>query len=95
MNCPHKEVCKHVSGGVCRKYCDVFNKAIFDNLESDKEKRDVIETKYSEGLDDYLKNGIGWDAIKNPIIQCDHGDVEQFASDSFFHGFEFAKKLFK
>jgi LytS/YehU family sensor histidine kinase len=48
----------------------------------------------------YLKDGINWEAYKNPVIMLsnksdlDRGDVEQFASDNFHAGWLAAKKYY-
>lgn len=61
----------------------------------------IIETqKYKKALEQYLKNGINWDACNNEVIKTSYksktarGDVEQLASDSFYEGCKFVMKMF-
>lgn len=49
------------------------------------------EKKLQEAIEKHLLEDIAWEAHKNPIIQVNKGDVEQFASDSFCHGWQAAK----
>jgi hypothetical protein len=47
---------------------------------------DIQTTAYNEALEKYLKEGINWSATANDVINCDRGNVEQLAADSFFEG---------
>ena len=50
----------------------------------------IIETQeYKERLDNYLMEGINWGAIANDVINCNRGNVEQLAADSFYEGCKF------
>jgi hypothetical protein len=61
----------------------------------------IIETKkYKEALEEYLENGINWDACENEVIKASYksvlakGDVEQLAADSFHAGCFFVMRMF-
>jgi len=51
--------------------------------------------------DKHIDNDINWFAYKNDVIKTANksesakGDVIQFAADSFFHGWQAAKKYFQ
>jgi hypothetical protein len=55
-------------------------------LPLDLPSYDIQTTAYNEALDQYLKEGINWSATANDVINCDRGNVEQLAADSFFAG---------
>lgn len=55
-------------------------------LPLDVPSDDIQTTPYNEALDQYLKEGINWSATANDVINCDRGNVEQLAADSFFAG---------
>lgn len=50
--------------------------------------------KYDEMLEKYLSEGINWDAYNNEVIKTANkseaakGDVEQFAADSYWQGWQ-------
>ena len=56
---------------------------------------------YNQAVEEYLKNGINWDADKNPVIKFSYksdmnrADLEQFAMDAFFAGAEYILNLCK
>lgn len=50
--------------------------------------------EYEKALQKYIDEEINWSATKNTVIQADLGDVEQFASDTFFHGCCFIMEMF-
>lgn len=53
---------------------------------------ELSDEVYEKGLKEYIENGINWMATRVDVINCDRGNVEQFASDSFFAGFNYAIK---
>jgi len=50
------------------------------------------DKKYNEELEDYLGEGIDYQA--NTISRADQGDLEQLAADSFWTGWQKAKEHF-
>lgn len=50
--------------------------------------------EYEEALREYLKEGINWGATANDVINCNKGNVEQLAADSFYEGHKFSIKSF-
>jgi hypothetical protein len=61
----------------------------------------IIETeKYNKALEEYLHEGINWDAYNNEVIKVSmksetaRGDVEQLAADSFYSGCKFVMEMF-
>ena len=52
-------------------------------------------------IEKYIREEINWDACKNEVIKTAYknnkamGDVEQFAADSFFHGWQKAKEYLR
>lgn len=54
----------------------------------------LTEKEYEQALDDYINDGINWEASANSVIKADAGDVEQFAADSFWYGAYFVMKKF-
>lgn len=59
-----------------------------------------IETLDKE-TQNHIDADINWEADKNAVIiaanesEMSRGDVEQFASDSFYHGWQKAKEYFE
>ena len=54
----------------------------------------LTEKQYEDALQEYIDEGINWGACKNSVIQANHGDVEQFAADSFHAGVCFVLKKY-
>jgi hypothetical protein len=59
------------------------------------------EEVINEETEKHIKEDINWGACLNPIIkianesESGRDDVEQFASDSFWYGWQRAKEYFK
>ena len=59
------------------------------------------DEKLESEIENHLVSDINWFAYKNDVIKTANknesarGDVEQFAADSFFHGWQAAKKYFQ
>lgn len=62
-----------------------------------KTERDILE----EETEEHILNDINWDAHNNEVIKTANKsitaryDVEQFTTDSFFHGWQKAKEYYK
>lgn len=53
----------------------------------------VNSEEYNKALEEYLQEGIGWDAGMFDInAKNNHGDYEQFAADSFHAGWQAANE---
>ena len=57
------------------------------------EKIKVDSKEYNEALEQYLQEGINWDATAVNVIRCNRGNVEQLAADSFWEGWRKAVEL--
>jgi hypothetical protein len=63
-------------------------------ISREQVQKKAPESKYDEMLEKYLTEGINWDAFRNVVIitankgKKERGDVEQFAADSYWQGWQ-------
>ncbi len=91
IECKENERYVHYSDAVFHIAAAPFPKSNGFELPTDIQSTN----EYQDSLTEYINEGINWSATKNDVICCDKGNVEQFASDSFFAGFNACLGLLK